>query len=111
MKNFLSGRSWPDPDQVERIRRWARSAWDLSDAATVIVTELECTEPGCPPIETLIGLLEGPGRNKQYKIHKRVSDILESDLEALPLQGGEDHHKEKIDEPPHGSGGPGPSQG
>ncbi|MEM7275782.1 MAG: hypothetical protein AAF547_22090 [Actinomycetota bacterium] len=62
-------------------------AWVLAEigeeSATVLVTELTCTEPGCPPIETVIGLLGTDGQT-QYKIHKPLAEVSQADvLEAL----------------------------
>jgi hypothetical protein len=58
-----------------------------------MVTELECREPGCPPIETVIALLEGPGKTTQFKIHKMAGDVTRSDVAQL-AKGGHDHHDE-----------------
>jgi hypothetical protein len=64
--NLFGGRRTIAPDQAERIKSWARRLWALPDETTVMVTELECREPGCPPIETVLAVLEGPGRTTQY---------------------------------------------
>ena len=47
-----------------------------------MVTELACSEPGCPPVETVIALL-APGRQDQVKIHKGLADVTSADVEAL----------------------------
>lgn len=71
-----------DPQAVERIRGWVRSEVD-DDDTTVLVTELECSEPGCPPIETVIALLR-EGEQVQHKIHKPIAEVSEADvLDAL----------------------------
>jgi hypothetical protein len=79
------------PDQVGRIKSWTREIWSLSDDTTIMVTELECREPGCPPIETVIAVLKGPGNTQQYKIHKTANEVGLSDLEAL-VGKEESHH-------------------
>ncbi|MEM7094264.1 MAG: hypothetical protein AAF567_14775 [Actinomycetota bacterium] len=49
----------------------------------MLVTELECSEPGCPPIETVIALLR-EGEQVQHKIHKPIAEVSEADvLDAL----------------------------
>ena len=88
--NLFGGRRSIDPEQSDRIKRWVREAWVLSSEATVMVTELECREPGCPPIETVLALLEGPGKTRQYKIHKSAAEISRADVEGLTLDI--DHH-------------------
>ena len=88
--NLFGGRRTIDPDQVERIKAWTRANWVLSEEATVMVTELECREVGCPPIETVIALLEGPGKTRQFKIHKPAGDVSLADVQAL---AGEREHE------------------
>ncbi|OQW37767.1 MAG: hypothetical protein A4C66_12275 [Nitrospira sp. HN-bin3] len=56
-----------------------------------MVTELECREPGCPPIETVIAVLTGPGNTQQYKIHKTATEIGLSDIEKMAVNE-EAHH-------------------
>lgn len=89
--NLFGGRRTIDPEQAKRIKTWVRTTWSLPDDTTVMVTELECREPGCPPIETVIALLEGPGKITQHKIHKMASDVSQADVEALAA-GEEPHH-------------------
>lgn len=64
--------------------RWlkalARTLFDAEEGDAVVVSELQCTEPGCPPIETVLALLR-PDRNyRQVKIHKALLDVVESDV-------------------------------
>jgi len=63
----------------------------LNNETTVMVTELKCCEPGCPPIETVIALLKGPGNTQQYKIHKTADEIGLFDVENLAIRGGSHH--------------------
>lgn len=88
--SLFGGRRTIDPGQVERIKAWTRATWALSEEATVMVTELECREAGCPPIETVIALLEGPGKTRQFKIHKPAGDVSLADVQAL---AGEREHE------------------
>ncbi|MEQ1793156.1 MAG: hypothetical protein ABL970_03110 [Nitrospira sp.] len=91
--NLFGGRRTIDLEQAERIKSWVRTTWALSDDTTVMVTELECREPGCPPIETVIALLEGPGKTTQHKIHKTAAQVTQSDVKALAsASGGDPHH-------------------
>jgi len=66
-----------------------RSTIGVDDQRSVVVTELACTEPGCPPIETVVGLL-GPGAQTQYKLHKPVAEVTEADV-VTALQGKDLH--------------------
>jgi hypothetical protein len=84
------------PDHVDRIKSWTRELWGFGDDVAIMVTELECREPGCPPIETVIAVLEGPGITRQYKIHKTTDEIDRHDVELLADGGGSHHHAEGV---------------
>ncbi|MGE0644801.1 MAG: hypothetical protein AB7P24_14120 [Nitrospira sp.] len=89
--NLFGGKRMIPAEQADRIKAWARAVFHLNDETTVMVTELECREPGCPPIETVIALLKGSGNTQQYKIHKTADTIGLSDVEGLTVNG-ESHH-------------------
>ena len=46
-----------DPEAVERIKRWVRTALGLGEADTVSVNEIDCADPACPGRETVILIL------------------------------------------------------
>mmetsp|Transcript_18226 Transcript_18226/g.46994 ORF Transcript_18226/g.46994 Transcript_18226/m.46994 type:complete len:101 (-) Transcript_18226:181-483(-) len=50
----------------------------MEDVA-VMVNQIECKEPGCPPIETVVSLLE-EGAPKIFKVFKPVSEVTDEDL-------------------------------
>ena len=81
--NLFGGKRTIPVDQADRIKAWIRAVFHLNDETTVMITELECRELGCPPIETVIALLKGPGNIQQYKIHKTANEVGLSDLEEL----------------------------
>jgi len=89
--NLFGGKRTIPVDQTDRIKAWARDVFQLNDETTVLVTELECREPGCPPIETVIAVLKGPGDTHQYKIHKMATEVGLSDIEAAAGKQ-ESHH-------------------
>lgn len=73
----LLGRSnRPDPGRADRageIAELVRATLDLPSGAAVTVQELACAEPGCPPVETKIAVLDRPQR--RWTIHAPVSDV------------------------------------
>ncbi len=75
----------PDVARVGQIKEWVRQHFALSDEAVVMVTELRCSEPGCPPLETVIAILDGPGSRRQHKLHKSVAELEAEDIAAIPL--------------------------
>lgn len=50
---------------------------------TIVVSELSCSEPGCPPIETVIAIFQGPGDVRRYKLHKAQAEISREDVAGL----------------------------
>jgi hypothetical protein len=77
---FASSRR--QPAQAQQVKAWVAAAFALPEDATVLVTELQCSEPGCPPLETVISILESGGR-RQFKIHQALADLTESDIRQL----------------------------
>lgn len=88
----------PDPGAVARVRQWVRTAFnfasgtsgELTDGVTIMVTELQCAEEGCPPVETVIAVLDSPGNPRQFKIHKPIAEVTEQDVSCLVTGRGED---------------------
>jgi hypothetical protein len=71
-----------DPDALARIRGWAHELWNLPDEATVIVSELRCAEPGCPPIETVVLVSRKAGDTFQIKLAKPAAAVTATDLQG-----------------------------
>jgi nitrate reductase delta subunit len=67
-------------DAVARVESWVRSRFSLSDAAVVMVAEVECQMPGCPPIETIAAFWGEDGTRYRFKIFKPVAKVVEDDL-------------------------------
>lgn len=61
---------------------------DLPEDATVMVTEIQCHEPGCPPLETVIAILREGASPRQFKLHKGVGEVGEADVAALLAGSG-----------------------
>lgn len=85
MIGAFGGRAGDDPARSSRIKAWVAAAFALQEGTAVMVTELTCTEPGCPPIETVVAILDGPGRTRRYKVHKPIADVTEPDVTALAI--------------------------
>lgn len=63
---------------VQQLRRWTRDHFQLDPSAAVIVAELACTKPGCPPLETLIAFWVDQQRHR-FKIFKASKEVEQSD--------------------------------
>jgi hypothetical protein len=68
---------------TQAIKEWVAQSLRLTEESAVMVTELRCTEPGCPPLETVIVVLAPDGAKKQYKLHKALSDVTIEDIATL----------------------------
>jgi hypothetical protein len=69
------------PDQaaaLARVREWTRTRFLLAADETVMVSELACRVPGCPPIETHVVFWTAAGRH-HFKIFKLLAQVSEDD--------------------------------
>ena len=64
---------------LDRVRDWTRGRFALADDETVMATQIACTVPGCPPIETHIVFWTALGRH-HFKVFKPVAEVAEDDL-------------------------------
>jgi hypothetical protein len=83
--SLFGARSAPDPARVAELKRWVADAFSLDDGVLIMVTELQCTEPGCPPIETVIALMGGPDGRRQFKLHARIAEITPDQVANLAV--------------------------
>jgi nitrate reductase delta subunit len=68
-----------DSGASDRVRDWTRARFRLADDETVMVSEIACTVPGCPPIETHVVFWTEAGRH-HFKVFKPLADVNEDDL-------------------------------
>ncbi len=69
-----------DGRAIARVREWTRARFALGDDVTVMVAELACTVPGCPPRETVVAFWTAPDRRHHFKIFKPAAEIVSDDL-------------------------------
>ena len=67
--------------EIEQIKQWIYQALQIDDEISISLSQLQCTEPGCPPIETVINVMTNPVQ--QYKIHKSIAQIEYTDISLL----------------------------
>lgn len=79
----MLGRPKRDISLIRQVKAWAQEFLPISDDATVSVMELECREPGCPPLETVIAVMEAGKQTLQWKLHKAIPEISREDLMQL----------------------------
>ncbi len=80
----LGARPGPSP-QLRELRRTVRRLLALDDDTAVVVRQLICAEPGCPPLETIIAVLPMNGRARRWTLRTTTEQITEDDLRAALL--------------------------
>jgi nitrate reductase delta subunit len=73
------GRRRPDHTAaLHRVREWVRERFALNEDA-ILVAEVACTVPGCPPVETVIAFWANERRH-HFKVFKPVAEVVRDDL-------------------------------
>jgi hypothetical protein len=80
---------------VRALKQLAAELLGAGDDDTVLVNELACAEPGCPPIETVVALLRADAPPRQLKVHKPALEVTAEDLLAA-LAAGPSHREDKL---------------
>jgi hypothetical protein len=78
MLGFIK-KSSVNAEAADRLRDWTRARFALTDEETVMVSEVACAAPGCPPIETHLVFWTARGRH-HFKIFKPLAEVAEDDL-------------------------------
>ena len=70
-----------DPAKVKQVKTWIAEILNLDEQVAISLNQLTCRESDCPPIETVIVVMEKVSR--QYTIHKSIAEIEKSDIHQL----------------------------
>lgn len=65
---------------LDRVKEWTRVRFDLAEDAVILVSEVECTYPGCVPVETVVGFWTDAATHHHFKVFKPVLEVVEDDL-------------------------------
>ena len=66
---------------IQQIKDWTYQRLDLDSETPISINQLQCHEPGCPPVETVIAVMTSPPL--QYRINKQISEITEIDMNQI----------------------------
>ena len=66
------------PAQRQQLKNWVYQALSLDEAIPISISQLTCTEEGCPPLETVIAVMTQPPQT--YKLHQPAAEICEEDV-------------------------------
>jgi hypothetical protein len=73
---------------IDRVRDWTRERFGLAGDAPLLVTEVACALPGCPPLETVVAFWTEGERRHQFKIFKPVAEVVPGDLPYSWMKDG-----------------------
>jgi nitrate reductase delta subunit len=65
---------------LDRVQAWTRERFKLADDAAILVSQVACALPGCPPLETVVAFWTQGDRRHQFKLFKPVCDVVADDL-------------------------------
>ena len=65
---------------LSALKDHARHLLELDDQDTVLITELRCTEPGCPPLETVVAILAVGDAPRRWTVHLPLERVTPGDL-------------------------------
>ena len=66
---------------TERINsRFQIARFKLAEDATILVSEVACGLPGCPPLETVVAFWTEGDTRHHFKVFKRVAEVVPDDL-------------------------------
>jgi G3E family GTPase len=68
---------------VDQIRYWARQNLEFPSDAPIVVKEVPCVKPGCPPIETAIIVFLKGEPPRLFKIQRTINDVTFDDVYNL----------------------------
>ncbi len=71
---------------LQQLKLWTAELLGLDPDIPISISQLQCHEPGCPPLETVIAVMETS--RQQYKLHKAAAAIDRADL-AIALGVGD----------------------
>ncbi len=74
-------------EQQSQVREWAEARFLPAEDDIVMVTQIECGQPGCPPLETVIALMREGRAPVKFKLYKALADVTETDVKRLGKPG------------------------
>jgi hypothetical protein len=78
----LFGRNGPDEEVVRRLKEWTRETLGLGSEDRVLVHEIRCPDPHCPPHGTVVGWIHSDGRQGKVELARPAAVIRRRDLDA-----------------------------
>lgn len=67
-------------EQILLIKEWVEKLAMLKEDDVVSISEINCVEENCPPVETVITIFFDSGNKKMYKIAKPIETLILDDI-------------------------------
>jgi nitrate reductase delta subunit len=77
---MLLGQAEPDERALEKVRAWTRRRFKLPVEAAILVSEVACRIPGCPPLETVVAFWTVGEQRHQFKLYKPLVEVTYDDI-------------------------------
>lgn len=65
---------------LDRVKEWTRGRFKLSQESAILVSEIACSLPGCPPQETVVAFWTADETRHRFKLFKPVEEVVNDDL-------------------------------
>lgn len=68
---------------LEQVARWVTDMLDIEEDTSLLIKQMRCSTPDCPPFRTMIYLMREDRPVYRYKIHKPLMNITREDVAGL----------------------------
>ncbi len=65
---------------LDRVKEWTRQRFQLPEDTVILVSEVACSLPGCPPLETVATFWTADDKRHHFKLFKPVQEVVYDDL-------------------------------
>jgi hypothetical protein len=65
---------------LDRVKEWTRARFRLPEDGAILVSQVSCALPGCPPLETVVAFWTEGDKRHHFKVFKPVAAVVEDDL-------------------------------
>ena len=70
----------PNLETIQNLKNYFIKKYEIPESTILSIAELNCHEPDCPPIETVITARNEDGSMKNWRVAKSIEEIEESDI-------------------------------
>lgn len=64
-----------------------RDTLQLGAEHTVVIQQLDCAEPGCPPVETVVAVLSAGVPARRWTLHQPLTDLTAEAVRTALTEG------------------------